>query len=271
MDFSIPEPMQSVLSTIRELLEREVYPLESALGSRPFAELVPALAAVRQQVKAKGLWAPQLPKVLRRDGAQLAGICTGRRGARPEPAGPLCLQLPGPRRGQHGAPPGIRHGRAERALADAPGSRRDPELLRDDRAGLSRLQPGLDGDASRPRRRRLRHRRPQVVRLRGRRRPLRHRHGRDRPGGRSSPSGQPVHRPGGQPGLPPRAQHLVHGACRGRLGQPRRAGLRGVPGRARRTGSARRGPGSPWPRRGWVRGESTTRCDGSGSADAPSI
>ena len=51
MDFAIPERMQDVLSTIRDLMEREVYPLESALLSRPFAELVPALAAVRREVQ----------------------------------------------------------------------------------------------------------------------------------------------------------------------------------------------------------------------------
>jgi acyl-CoA dehydrogenase len=62
MDFSIPQPMQSLLATIREILEREVYPLEPGLGSRPFVELVPDLAAVRERVKAKGLWAPQLPR-----------------------------------------------------------------------------------------------------------------------------------------------------------------------------------------------------------------
>ncbi|HZW31817.1 MAG TPA: acyl-CoA dehydrogenase family protein, partial [Isosphaeraceae bacterium] len=62
MDFAIPEPMQAVLASIRELLEREVYPLESALGSRPFAEQVPALEAVRQEVKSRGWWAPQLPR-----------------------------------------------------------------------------------------------------------------------------------------------------------------------------------------------------------------
>ena len=35
MDFSIPEPMKDVLSRIREVLEREVYPLEPALGRSP--------------------------------------------------------------------------------------------------------------------------------------------------------------------------------------------------------------------------------------------
>jgi len=62
MDFSIPEPMQGLLAAIRELMEREVYPLEPALGSKPFSELVPQLKAIRQKVKALDLWAPQVPK-----------------------------------------------------------------------------------------------------------------------------------------------------------------------------------------------------------------
>jgi acyl-CoA dehydrogenase len=62
MDFSIPERMQGILTAIRELMVRSVYPLEPALMSRPFSELAPDLRAIRQQVKALGLWAPQIPK-----------------------------------------------------------------------------------------------------------------------------------------------------------------------------------------------------------------
>jgi acyl-CoA dehydrogenase len=64
MDFSIPAPIQDVLAPIRDLLEREVYPLESALLSRPFGELLPAIATVRERVKVSGFWAPQLPRSL---------------------------------------------------------------------------------------------------------------------------------------------------------------------------------------------------------------
>jgi acyl-CoA dehydrogenase len=62
MDFSIPERMQGILTAIRELMVRAVYPLEPALMSRPFSELAPDLRAIRQQVKSLGLWAPQIPK-----------------------------------------------------------------------------------------------------------------------------------------------------------------------------------------------------------------
>jgi acyl-CoA dehydrogenase len=64
MDFSIAENMQGILGTIRELMVREVYPLEQALLSRPFSELVPELHGIRQKVKSLGLWAPQMARSL---------------------------------------------------------------------------------------------------------------------------------------------------------------------------------------------------------------
>jgi acyl-CoA dehydrogenase len=62
MDFSIPERMHDILGAVRDLLIREVVPLEPALLLKPFSELVPELAAVRQKVKALGLWAPHIPR-----------------------------------------------------------------------------------------------------------------------------------------------------------------------------------------------------------------
>jgi acyl-CoA dehydrogenase len=61
MDFSIPKRLQEVLASIRDLMVRDVFPLEPALLSKPFSDLVPDLAAVRQKVKALGLWAPHIP------------------------------------------------------------------------------------------------------------------------------------------------------------------------------------------------------------------
>ena len=62
MDFSIPQSIESVLPRIRGLIEREVIPLEPALLSQPFSQLVPPLEAVRAKVKQMGLWAPQVPR-----------------------------------------------------------------------------------------------------------------------------------------------------------------------------------------------------------------
>ena len=64
MEFSIPPSIRDILAPIRALLDEKVIPLEPALMSRPFSELVPALAAVREEVKARGFWAPQLPRSL---------------------------------------------------------------------------------------------------------------------------------------------------------------------------------------------------------------
>lgn len=64
MDFAIPETLRPILPAFRELMNRSIVPLESQLGSGRFADLVPALAAVRDEVKTRGLWAPQLPRSL---------------------------------------------------------------------------------------------------------------------------------------------------------------------------------------------------------------
>jgi alkylation response protein AidB-like acyl-CoA dehydrogenase len=64
MDFSIPESLRSTLASVRELVERAIIPLETRLGQVPFAEVVPALTAIREEVKGRGLWAPQLPRDL---------------------------------------------------------------------------------------------------------------------------------------------------------------------------------------------------------------
>ncbi len=56
------EELLGVIDRIKEFLRTQVYPLESDFLRRPFRELVPALAAKREEVKAMGLWAPHLPR-----------------------------------------------------------------------------------------------------------------------------------------------------------------------------------------------------------------
>jgi acyl-CoA dehydrogenase len=62
MEFSIPQPLQDTLKSVRKFLIDEVYPLERDLLARPFRELLPALAAKRDRVREMGLFAPQVPK-----------------------------------------------------------------------------------------------------------------------------------------------------------------------------------------------------------------
>ena len=59
-----PEKLQASLKTIRQFVREQVVPLEKELMQRPFRELLPRLKEQRQQVKAMGLWAPQLPEDL---------------------------------------------------------------------------------------------------------------------------------------------------------------------------------------------------------------
>src|SRR5437016_4574657 len=61
MDFDTPNHLRPILASIRSFLEREVYPLESA-AAQSFRAVLPALRQKREQVKALGLWAPQLPE-----------------------------------------------------------------------------------------------------------------------------------------------------------------------------------------------------------------
>ncbi|MDT4953650.1 MAG: acyl-CoA dehydrogenase [Acidobacteriota bacterium] len=51
-----------LLKRIRDFIREEVFPLERDFISRPFRELLPVLKEKREQVKALGIWSPQLPK-----------------------------------------------------------------------------------------------------------------------------------------------------------------------------------------------------------------
>jgi alkylation response protein AidB-like acyl-CoA dehydrogenase len=56
------EKLLGLIDRIKEFLRTQVYPLETDFLRRPFRELKPALDAKREEVKARGLWAPHLPQ-----------------------------------------------------------------------------------------------------------------------------------------------------------------------------------------------------------------
>jgi len=63
MDFSLPANIEKTLTTIRDFVEAEAFPLEAELAkTQSFKAIVPQLAEGRAKVKKLGLWAPQLPK-----------------------------------------------------------------------------------------------------------------------------------------------------------------------------------------------------------------
>lgn len=64
MDFSINEKTTELLQKISGFLEKEVYPRERHFLEKGFFAVEPELSALRDKVKAMGLWAPQLPKEL---------------------------------------------------------------------------------------------------------------------------------------------------------------------------------------------------------------
>jgi acyl-CoA dehydrogenase len=64
MDFTIPSHLEPLITRIREVVARELLPLEPAFLNGEFRDLLPTLAEKRRQVKELGLWAPWLPSEL---------------------------------------------------------------------------------------------------------------------------------------------------------------------------------------------------------------
>ena len=60
MATTTPAGIDELIAQIWDVMRDEVYPLEARMQGG-FRELLPALQAVRQKVKARGLWAPHLP------------------------------------------------------------------------------------------------------------------------------------------------------------------------------------------------------------------
>ena len=141
MDFQLEPTKQSIVNRVREYVDRELVPLETAFLQSGLGPLLPVLRGKRAEVKKLGLWGPIYPHEHGGLGLDLVDARPDIGGARPLAARALRLRLPGARRRQHRDPAQVRHAGAEGALARAAGARRDPQLLLDDRAGQPRLQP----------------------------------------------------------------------------------------------------------------------------------
>src|SRR4051795_2448090 len=66
MDFEISTEVKELLGRVREIMERDVYPLEMefAKKGKSFTTMLPRFREIRGVIKAAGLWAPQVPKEL---------------------------------------------------------------------------------------------------------------------------------------------------------------------------------------------------------------
>lgn len=62
MDFSESPKVRTVRESVREFMQKEVFPLEPELGRDGFVPLLPKLQKVRERAKQTGLWAAHIPE-----------------------------------------------------------------------------------------------------------------------------------------------------------------------------------------------------------------
>ena len=85
MDFDSPESVRPLLARIEAFLTEHVLPAEAEVLERGFVAAAPRLEALRAQVRAAGLWAPQLPTAIGGLGLSLVehGLVSERLGRSP--------------------------------------------------------------------------------------------------------------------------------------------------------------------------------------------
>jgi acyl-CoA dehydrogenase len=64
MDFSEPESVALIRTSVRDFMDKEVYPFEPLLRRQGFEQSLPALKDKRERAKQTGLFAPHIPKQL---------------------------------------------------------------------------------------------------------------------------------------------------------------------------------------------------------------
>jgi alkylation response protein AidB-like acyl-CoA dehydrogenase len=62
MDFTVAPNLQSMIRSIRDFMDKEVYPIEHEFMQKGFVEMLPVLRQKREKVKEMGLWAPHIPE-----------------------------------------------------------------------------------------------------------------------------------------------------------------------------------------------------------------
>src|SRR5262245_57119204 len=71
MDFSPSPKVEAIRATVRDFMQKEVYPVEPELRRRGFAAMLAALAEMRAKAKQTGLFAAFLPEALGGGGLSL--------------------------------------------------------------------------------------------------------------------------------------------------------------------------------------------------------
>ena len=182
-DFSTDPEFQDELDWIDAFVRDEIEPLDALWGDLAYVPLDERLRTIvdplKDQVRARGLWACHLGPELGGQGYGQLKLASDERDPRPLVVGADRVRQPGARLRQRRDPRPLRHRRAEAALPPAAARRRDLLLLLDDRAA-GRLRSVAVPHPRRARRRRVGDQRREVLlveRLVGR---LRHRDGHHR-------------------------------------------------------------------------------------------
>ena len=185
---------------LQSFMDRHVYPNEERFY-REAEELgpwkvYPVVEELKPRPGRRGSGTCSCRKRARRRSDQ-PRICAAVRDDGAVASGARAVQLLGARHRQHGSAGALRHQGASGALAEAAAGRRNPLLLRHDRAGGGFQRRHQYRELDRARRRRLRHQRPQMVHHQRHRSALQdlHLHGQDR-SGQSGPPSPAVDDPG---------------------------------------------------------------------------
>lgn len=64
MDFSIPDETEALLAAVRGFVDERIVPLEPMMIDKPFRHLLPELESLREEVRRRGWWLPQLSREL---------------------------------------------------------------------------------------------------------------------------------------------------------------------------------------------------------------
>ena len=192
MDFAMSAKAQDYHKRLTAFMTEFVFPAEASYeayrqkAGHDDHTVPPVIEELKTLAKERGLWNLFLPSI---SGLIEPRVRAAGRADRLEHGDRARGdQLRGPRHRQHGDPASVRHRGSAQAVAGAAARRPDPQRVLDDRAcgGIQRRPQHRDADH--PRRRRLRHQRPQVVDD-GRRRPALQ--GADRDGPHRPRGGQP--------------------------------------------------------------------------------
>ena len=75
VDFSLPEPLETLRGQVRTFIDEEVLPKEAQVFEEDQAQKRDTLNALRAQAKEAGLWTPHLPEEMGGKGLGIMGMC----------------------------------------------------------------------------------------------------------------------------------------------------------------------------------------------------